>query len=360
MNHLFLLLLVVGITACSSDGEERPEYLDSSSLQSLEIPPKLSQIDNRRELEIPEPSAKALQLLEQRDDVEGSVAPVFTGLKLKSDSGIYWLEVDKSAEQLWPVLQDFLAHEGMKIYRNEPLLGFMETEWVKEYQATVDGNFLTNFFNAVSPDVLDKFRIRVERVSNRSLSKIFVSHRGMEIAMIDEGTKWQQRDPEPMLERELLYRMVLFAGLNNKQADEIFAEYQPYQARIRSLDEDASVYEIVGQSDFVWSRIMHALDRLGVEIKQQNKQTGIIDLVVGELPKELAAERDELSESSWLMSIISGNDKEPSSDHGQLNITIQLQAKGNVTNLKLSHADGRSITSGLPVQFRNSLVKLLQ
>ncbi|MCW8854880.1 MAG: outer membrane protein assembly factor BamC [Gammaproteobacteria bacterium] len=360
MNRLFLLLLVIGITACSSDGEERPEYLDSSSLQSLEIPPKLTQIENHKELEIPEPSAKALKLLEQRDDVEGSVAPVFKGLKLKSDSGIYWLEVDKSAEQLWPVLQDFLAHEGMKIYRNEPLLGFMETEWVKEYQATVDGNFLTNLFSAVSPDVLDKFRIRVERVSNKSLSKVFVSHRGMEIAMIDEGTRWQQRDPEPMLERELLYRMVLFSGLNNKQADEIFAEYQPYQARIRSLDEESSVYEIVGQSDFVWSRIMHALDRLGVEIKQHNKQKGIIDLVVGEIPKELAAERDELSESSWLMNLLTGNNSEPSNDDGQLNITIQLQAKGNVTNLKLSHTDGRNITSGLPVQFRNSLVKLLQ
>ena len=360
MNRLFLLLLIAGITACSSDGEERPEYLDSSSVQSLEIPPKLSQIENRKELEIPQPSVKALQALRQRDDVEGSVAPIFTGLRLKSEAGMSWLEIDELAEQLWPVLQDFLAHEGIKVYRNEPLLGFMETEWVKEYQAKAEAGFLSNLFSVVSPDVLDKFRIRVERVSNKKLSKVFVSHRGMEIAVVDEGTRWQQRNSEPMLERELLTRLALFAGLNNKQADEVFAEYQPYQARIRSLDDEASIYEIIGQSDFVWSRINHALDRLGVEIKQQNKQKGIIDLVVGEIPKELAAERDELSESSWLMNLLSGNDVEQSNEDGQLNVTINLQAKGNVTRMRLSHTDGQNITSGLSAQFKSSLVKLLQ
>lgn len=360
MNRLFLLLLIAGITACSSDGDERPEYLDSSSVQSLEIPPKLSQLEDRKELEIPQPSAKALQLLQQRDDVEGSVAPIFKGLRLKSEGGMFWLEIDESAEQLWPVLQDFVAHEGIKIYRNEPMLGFIETEWVKEYQTQAEGGFLSNIFNSVSPDVLDKFRIRVERVSNKKLSKVFASHRGMEIALVDEGTRWQQRDPEPMLERELLYRLVLFAGLNNKQADDIFAEYKPYQVRIRSLDEEASVYEIVGQSDFVWSRINHALDRLGVEIKQSDKQKGIIDLVVGEIPKELAAERDELSDSSWLMNLLSANDSGQSNEYGNLNITINLQANGNTTRMSLSHTDGKNITSGLAAQFRSSLVKLLQ
>lgn len=267
MKYLFLLLLVVGVSACSSDGEERPEYMDSYSVEALEIPPKLTQIENRKELDIPRPSEKAMQLLEERDDVEGAVSPVFQGVSLKSEQGVYWLEIDESAEQVWPVLQDFLAHEGIKVYRNEPMLGFMETEWVKEYKAKTDGGFFSDLFSSVSPDVLDKFRLRVERVPGQQRSKVFVSHRGMEISVVtDEETRWTQRDSEPMLEQELLKRLALFVGLNNKQADEIFADYQPYQARVRVIDADASQYEIVGKSDFVWNRILHILDRMGADI----------------------------------------------------------------------------------------------
>ena len=360
MNRLFVLLLIVGISACSSDGEERPEYLDSVSVKALEIPPKLTQIENRAELNIPEPSEKALQLLKQRGDVEGSIAPVFKGLNLKSDQGLYWLEVEQSAEQVWPVLVDFLAHEGIKIYRQEPLLGFLETEWVKEYTPGEDKGFFTGLLNAFSADVLDKFRIRVERVASTKLSRIFVSHRGMEIVVVEDGKSWQQRVPEPMLEREMLRRLVLFVGLKDKQADEIFAGYKPYQARIRRLDDATSDYEIVGRADFVWSRIMHALDRLGVEIKQQNQQKGLINLAVAELPKELEAEKDELAESSWLMKLLKDEDSEHSNQNGSVSINISLQSAGNVTRMHMSHVDGTAITSGKAEDFRNSLVKLLQ
>ena len=361
MNRLLWLILIAGVSACSSDGEERAEYLDSYSVKALEIPPKLTQIENRNELDIPQPSEKAMTLLEQREDVEGSVSPVFKGLKIRADQGMNWLEIEESAEQLWPVLLDFLAHEGIKVYRNEPLLGFMETEWVKEYQKKAEGNFLSNIFNIVSPDVLDKFRIRVERVPGAKLSKVFVSHRGLEIAMVgEEGSRWQQRDSEPVLERELLYRLVLFTGLNNKQADEIFADYRPYQERVRLLNEEASEFEIVGQPDFVWYRIMQALDRLGVEITEQNRQQGKIHLAVGELPEALITERDELAESSWLMNLFKGTDTEHSDQKGRVNIALKLQPSGNVTHMQISHVNGDRITTGLSAQFRDSLIMMLK
>lgn len=357
MKYFVVLLMAVMISACSSDGEERPEYMDSYSVKALEIPPRLTQLENRQELEIPQPSIKAMQLLDQQEGVEGSVAPLFEGIKLQSQHGVYWLEIQESAEQLWPVLQDFLAHEGIKLYRSEPMLGFMETEWVKEYRSKTEGGFFSNLFNSLSPDVLDKFRIRVERVSGKKLSKVYVSHRGMEKAGFEEDIRWRQRNPEPMLERELLYRLALYAGLNKRQADEIFAEYQPYQARIRILDADAARYEIVGSSDFVWNRLLHTLDRLGVEITQQDQKKGLIQFTVGEIPKELVAEKDEIAESSWLMNMFKGKNADATDS---VKLSMSVQASGNVTRMLLQHADGQAITSGLSAQFKDSLVKLLQ
>jgi len=359
MKYFVVLLVLFIISACSSDGEERHEYMDGYSVKALEMPPKLKQIENRNELDIPQPSARAMQLLAARENVEGSIAPRFEGIKLASEQGVYWLEIQQSVEQVWPVLQDFLSHEGIKIERNEPMLGFIETEWVEEYQAKREGGFFSKIFSSLSPDVLDKFRIRIERGANSKLSKVFVSHRGKEVSAIEDERHWQQRVPEPVLEREILYRLALFAGLKKKYADEIFVDYKPYQERIRILDSETSSYEIVGNSSFVWNRIIHALDRLGADITSQNRKQGIIQLTLGKVPQELKVEQDELAQSSWLMNMFKGT----GDSNGPVKVaslSMHVKASGNVTRMQLQHADGRHITTGLPAEFKDSLVKLLK
>ena len=61
---LFSLVIVLNalvmLTSCSSDGEQRPEYLDSQSVKQLEVPPELTRLNDNEELYIPKPSSKAL------------------------------------------------------------------------------------------------------------------------------------------------------------------------------------------------------------------------------------------------------------------------------------------------------------
>ena len=84
MNRIILLAVaLLFLNACSSDGDERPTYLDSQSLKALEIPPQLTRPNNTEELQIPVPSAKALAALQSRGDVEGTVAPQFIGLTVR-------------------------------------------------------------------------------------------------------------------------------------------------------------------------------------------------------------------------------------------------------------------------------------
>ena len=361
MYRLCVLCSAIFIAACSSNGEERPEYLDSYSVQGLEVPPTLTSPDTSKQMILPTPSEQAMQLLKQREDysIQGSVAPIFKGIELKSNEGLYWLQVPQDADKLWPLLQDFWAHEGIKLERNEALLGFMETEWIKEYDPRNDASFIGRMFSKLSPDRLDKFRLRIERVSGQQLSRIFISHRGLEVFVHDNGTSWRQRASDAELEREMLHRLVLFAGLSKLQADEIFSTYIPYQARIRALSDD-DTFEISGKSDYVWDRVIHAVNRIGVEIIRQDRQQGLLDVKISNVPEKLVNPEDDLDESSWLVRMFTGGPGDEELEEGQVTVNMKLTPKGHSTQLQLRHAGDALPAIGLAARFEEALVNILR
>jgi outer membrane protein assembly factor BamC len=351
------------IAACSSDGEERPDYLDSYSIKNLEVPPTLTTPDTSQELTLPSPSEQAMQLLEKRDDasVQGKVSPIFEGMMLKSSDGLYWLEVQQDPDTLWPVLVEFWAHEGIRLERNEPLLGFMETEWVKEYQPGESESLLKSIFSKLSPDRLDKFRMRIERVAASTQTKIFVSHRGLEVHVSDEGgTSWRQRASDAELEREMLNRLLLFAGFTELQAREVLDAYRPYQARIRALPGD-DTFEVTGRPEFVWHRVMQALDRIGVDITRQDKQQGEIEVVVDNVSQKLVKhDEEDLDESSWLVGLFTGGPGDEQLEQGKVTINISLTELDQATRMQLRHEGEALPVIGLAARFEEALVKLLK
>ena len=182
--------LFVSLSGCSSDGEERPEYLDTTSVRSLEIPPKLSSPDTRGALKLPEPSAKAKKEFAEKKGSSSVVAPSFKGMKLKNDSRLYWLEIDLPVKELWSRLPGFLAAEGIEIERVEKLMGFVDTRWMDEYQIKyADEESGSSWFSDFSPDYKDKFRLRVEAVSKGKKSRLYVAHRGMQIVVTDDASE---------------------------------------------------------------------------------------------------------------------------------------------------------------------------
>ena len=83
------------LNACSSDGDIRPEHMDATTTQGLEIPPQLTHPDTNNALHLPEPSEKARTAFAERSSADAAVkaiAPVFKGIRLKNDSKLYWLE----------------------------------------------------------------------------------------------------------------------------------------------------------------------------------------------------------------------------------------------------------------------------
>jgi len=304
------------LVGCSSDGEERPEYMDAITLESLEVPPRLSIPDTREALHLPEPSAKVkspqmsaqTQMSPQTSTVSSRViAPNFRGFELKNDSRLYWLVIDKPVADVWAILPKFLASEGIEVDRVEKLQGFVDTSWMDEYQITYGSDDGTgSLFSGFSADYKDRFRLRVEAIPNTNKSRLFVAHRGLQISVAEDVSEWVQRDSEPLLEREILYRFILFNGIKETQAMNLLAAYNSYQPRVNKITGFTDQFEVKGESDIIWMRLQVAMDRMDVEIVSSDKASRTLNVSVGNITEEIIT--PEKDDTGWFDGLFSGKD----------------------------------------------------
>jgi len=363
------LFLTLG--ACSSDGEERPEYLNTTSVKHLEVPPKLSVPDTSGALHLPEPSAKVQRAFSGGQTKNRHIAPAFKGISLKNDGQLYWLEIDMPVTKVWGMLPGFLAAEGIEVSRVEKLMGFVDTQWMNEYQKSYgDESSGGSWFGSFTPDYKDRFRLRVEAANKGSKSRLYVAHRGMQIVVTNDVSEWAQRESEAFLEREIMYRFMLFAGAGKQSATDLLAGYRSYQPRVIASKNKSSEFEVQGDKENVWRRLVHAMDRLGVDVKKSDKNTRTIKVLVGDLD----IEKTRQESGGWFSGLFGGDvdvgddedyetteyKKQEVAAKDKVIVNVQQIASANSSAIRLSLSDGDAVESGLALDFKNALFEQLK
>ena len=372
---LLFALLSVSLLGCSSDGEERPEYMNANTVRGLEIPPKLTSPDTRGALQIPEPSQNN-RLSKDKSGKSHTIAPVFSGYELKQDSRLYWLEIDMPVAKVWSMLPDFLASEGITVDRVEKLLGFIDTSWMNEYQISYSSGEGSSWFSSFSPDYKDRFRIRLEAIQGKNKTRLFVSHRGLQINVVGDDSNWVQRDSEPLLEREIMYRFVLFAGIRKSSAKELLTAYTSYQPRVKNItDTTTDEFDVKGDAKSIWLRLQLAMDRLGVDVLKSDRASNTMIVRVGSLQE---IEKPPGDDSGWFSGLFGGKDikvdededYEDSSeykeqpvkvaDEDRLTLRLEQIVGKDSSKIKISHEDGTAISENLAWLFRDALLRQLK
>lgn len=360
----YVAMAAVLIAGCSSDGNERrQEYLDADYYTRLELPPDLTSPLDKNQLTAPKPTDEAAEQFRQETaslGEAGAESPIALALKVKgariqTDAGMFWLEVDENAEKLWPQLSAFWSHEGIKIVRNDPMLGLVETDWASKLQVDDDAGFIERLFSSTSPDKLDKFKMRIEPEEADARTKIFMSHTGLEKIVEGDDVNWRSRCTEEELEREMLSRLALFVGLDEAQAKKAFENYQPYASRVNTAKDDNQALFITGSMDDVWKRSLQALDRLDVTVQSSDENAGQIEVAIKELRRDkLGLERDEIAESSWLMKWFSGSSEDYAEDENR-QFKLKFTPLDGDVRLEILRPDGEPADSVLAEQFKKSL-----
>jgi outer membrane protein assembly factor BamC len=358
------LVASLALGACSGisiDLDKRIDYkTQGGQLPPLEVPPDLTRPGADERYAVPDVNARGTATYSeysrergaQRSAAPGSnaVLPQLDNAKIVRDGHQRWLVVKGTPEHVWQTVRDFWQEAGFVVNVEIPAAGIMETDWA-ENRARIDAGVIRNFFSrmldfAYSSAERDKFRVRIERGAEPGTTEIFISHRGMEevytqLPSADQAdTRWQPRPPDPLLEAQMLGRLMLRFGVDAPRAlAQLSAPSTiPPRATLVKGENGERLLALEDQFDRAWRRVGLALDRVGFTVEDRDRAQGLyyVRYIDPQIDNKTAEKPGLLSRLKFW-----GDDK-PKLD--QFRIQIKDDAR-NGSNVNVLAKDGKQETS---------------
>ncbi|EXI80208.1 MAG: lipoprotein [Candidatus Accumulibacter sp. BA-94] len=293
--QIVALLLLAGCTGSLLE-PKRIEYktAGSSSVPPLEIPPDLTSPTRDDRYAVPDVAGKGTATYSQyaaerspqaRAQQKSEVLPEVDQGRIERSGTQRWLVAAGTPDKLWGTVKEFWQETGFLIKLDLPDAGVMETDWA-ENRAKIPQDFIRNVLGKMIDSVYstaerDKFRTRMEPGSTPGTTDIFISHRGMYEIFVSEGkdqTKWQPRPADPELEAEMLRRLMIHLGSEEKRASAALkaAQEKPFErARLTRGADGAGALEVEESFDRAWRRVGLALDRVAFTVEDRDRARGL-------------------------------------------------------------------------------------
>ena len=270
-------------TGCSVLEEDKIDYRSARQVNSLEVPPDLTQLSRESRYNVPGApvTASGFQTAQQPASASAGTAPVQVGdVRIERAGSQRWLVVNRPPAQVWGPLRDFWQENGFLLELDQETLGIMETDWA-ENRAKIPQDFIRSalgkiFDSLYSTGERDKFRTRLERNANGG-TEIFVTHRGMvEVYSTTEKdqTVWQPRPADPELETEFLRRMMVKLGVAENEAKALSASAPVATSAKVATVNNVPVVQFNDNFDRAWRRVGLSLDRTGFTVEDRNRSEG--------------------------------------------------------------------------------------
>jgi len=267
------------------------------------------------------------------------VLPATQGVKLESDSSLYWLHFDKDADAVWSILKKFWEKEGIEIDKENMQLGYMQTKWVEDPSSDKFRSFL---LSDKAPEYRERFRLRIERLQNNAGSRVYIYHSSYGILLDEEAVYTGYLPPSPELEIEMLTRLALFSGVSKTQLKQPVSTYIPVKLQAAAIENNQFEILMPGSLEFVSKKLNSALERLNLKFEEKSGGTLVVsnENYVDLTDKNIEQERKEWSidDSSDLEE--DGFDYDPEKDKPQKQVdqyAINLTQNKSAVTIRLHH-----------------------
>lgn len=292
LSGLMLALFAIASAGCSLLPDSRKiEYKSAGKVPTLEVPPDLSQVAKDDRFLVPDAAGKGSATFSAysadrtpaAQAKNSTVLPQVDKVRVERSGNQRWLVVAAPADSLWDTVKDFWQETGFIINLERPDAGVMETDWA-ENRAKIPDDIIRNTIGKLldslySTGERDKFRTRFEAGSEPGTTDVFISHRGMEEVYTSssrEDTRWQPRPPDPELEAEMLRRLMVRLGSEEKRAEASLANVKAEpRAKLAKADDGSGTLEVYERFDRTWRRVGLALDRVGFTVEDRDRTRGL-------------------------------------------------------------------------------------
>ena len=341
------------MAGCSSVNFEskKIDYKSASAVKvpTLEIPPDLTSPTRDDRFVVPDTGGKGAATYSAYSGERGPAAqkqsevlPSVDKVRVERAGRQRWLVIKETPDKLWPQVKDFWQETGFIIKLELPEAGVMETDWA-ENRAKIGDDFLRNMLGKVLDSLYstaerDKFRTRLEPGVEPGTTEIYISHRGMYEIYVSEGkdqTRWQPREPDPDLEAEMLRRLMVRFGSDDRRSQIEMAEAKSRpveRAKLSRSTDGSGALEVRESFDRAWRRVGLALDRVGFTVEDRDRSKGLYYV------RYVDPESDEQNKNPGLISKLAF--WKPSAPDPQTKYRVFVKDGGSQTTVQVLSAEG--------------------
>ena len=242
------------------------EYSGSSDqAKVLQVPPDLTDISNGEQFILPGISGDAL--------ARNTLLPVFESASFVRQGGQSWLEIDQSAEELWPRLLAFTRKQGYTVAQTQPLAGVIASDW----RSAESGGLLKGL---IGKEAFMRIAFRLERTGLGS--RLFARVQQADKAFVDANPEasWPATAHAPENTNQILSELLVFFGIEEQKAKGILGD-----AAAANLLDDATLQTSAGGSVLVMHKgygpsfrsVSTALTSSGFQITATDVQRGRVE-----------------------------------------------------------------------------------
>lgn len=350
---LTLCVLAAAVAGCSGNiipEGRKIEYKSAGKVPTLEVPPDLSSLQRDDRYLVPDDagrgsatfSAYAAEREPGAQAGQSAILPQVDKIRVERSGNQRWLVAAMPPEALWDTVKEFWQETGFIVNVERPEAGVMETDWAED-RAKIPSDIIRNTLGRIldslySTGERDKFRTRLERGSEDGTTEIYISHRGMEevyTSAAKDDTRWQPRPADPELEAEMLRRLMVRLGAEEKRAEAalVTQKVEP-RARLGSAEDGSGKLEVFDRFDRAWRRVGLALDRIGFTVEDRDRSRGLYFVRYVDPDKDNASKKQD----GWLSKLNFWNAEKPVDTRGQYRVF--LDASGSNTSVQVLTNEG--------------------
>lgn len=297
-------LVAIGLTAFLSGCGILPDSkkIDYKSAKTqtttptLEVPPDLSKVSKDDRFSVSDLQGKGKATFSEYSAERTAeparrnttLLPEVDRVRIEKAGTQRWLVVNMPTDKVWDSVREFWQELGFVINQELPEAGVMETDWA-ENRAKIPDDFIRRSLGKLldslySTGERDKFRTRLEPGTTPGTTDVYISHRGMEEVYSSTDkveTRWQPRPPDPELEAEMLRRLMVRLGSDEKKAEAglAMAATGANADRAKIIDHQGyPALDVFDRFDRAWRRVGLALDRIGFTVEDRDRSKGVFQV----------------------------------------------------------------------------------
>jgi len=288
-----VIIAAATLTACKSvTSSDTVDYKSTGAVRgpNLSYPPDLITAQADRRYIVQDGTATMSEYnaaLKKSVQMRNNVMTGIPGMRIARDGERRWLEVEKSATELYPQVKDFWQENGFLLVVDSPSTGIMETDWA-ENRGKIPQDFIRATLGKVLDSLYDtgerdKYKTRLE-VSKPGETEIYITQKGALEKCVTEATSscistvWNSRPNDPELEAVFLARLMERLGMTQEQAKAAIAiPLGPKTPKAKFVQEanNRGYIELSVGFDRSWRDVGLALDRSNFTVEDRNRSNGV-------------------------------------------------------------------------------------